>query len=46
MLLEGQVVELIREARDSHVTRVACRVHALAQPPQTFPQTARGVALA
>ena len=44
--MDGQIEDLLREAHDSQVTRVACRFHALTQPPQTFPQTARAVALA
>ena len=46
MFLDGQIGDLLREAHDSHVTRVACRVHALTQPSQSFPQTARAAALA
>jgi len=46
MFMDGQIEELVREAHDSQVTRVACRVHALTQPPQSFPQTARAAALA
>jgi hypothetical protein len=46
MSIDGQTRDLLREAHDSHVARVACRVHALTKPPQTFPQTARSVALA
>jgi len=32
MFLDGHITELIHEARESQVTRVACRVHALTQP--------------
>jgi hypothetical protein len=32
IFLDGQVAELIDEAHESHVTRVARRVHALTQP--------------
>jgi hypothetical protein len=46
MFLDGQIAELIHEAHESQVTRVACRVHALTQLAQSFPLTARAAALA
>jgi hypothetical protein len=46
MLLEGHVDALLRDAHGSQVTRLACRVHALTQPSQSFPLTARAAALA
>ena len=46
MFMEGQVGDLLKEAHDSQVTRVACRVHALTQPSKTFPLAARAAALA
>jgi hypothetical protein len=46
MQMEGQVDAILREAHDSHVTSVACRVNALTQPSQSFPLTARADAFA
>ncbi len=43
--MDGQVDALLKEAHDSQVTIVACRVHALTQPSQSFPLTARADAL-
>ncbi len=45
MNMESQVSELICEAHDSHVTRLACRVHALAQRYQNFPLISKAAAL-
>ena len=46
MFTSGKVSELIYEAHDSHVTRVACRVHALTVPATSFPLAARAASLA
>ncbi len=46
MFLDGQVAELCHEAHESQVTRVACRVHALTHPSQSFPLSARASSLA
>jgi hypothetical protein len=43
--MDGQIKDLLREAHDSQVTRVACRVHAFTQPFHTFPRTTRASAL-
>jgi len=46
MLMEGRVRELLQDAHDSQVTRVASRIHAVTQPSPKFPLTARAAALA
>ena len=46
MFSNGKVAELIHEAHDSQVTRVACRVHALTVPASSFPLAARAASLA
>ncbi len=46
MFNSGEVVELIYEALDSQVTRVAYRVHALTVPASSFPLAARAASLA
>ena len=46
MFCDGQIAELINEAHDSQVTRVACRVHALTVPTSSFPLAARAASLA
>ena len=45
MMLNGQVSDFLREEHDSHVTRVASRVHALTHMFEIFPRIARVVAL-
>jgi hypothetical protein len=46
MLLVGKVAELINEAHESQVKRVACRVHALTKPARSFSMTAKAATLA
>jgi hypothetical protein len=46
MFVEGRVSELIQDAHDSQVKRVARRIHAVTKPSAKFPLTARAVALA
>ncbi len=46
MFRSGEIAEIIYEAHDSHVTRVAYRVHALSVPASTFPLDARAASLA
>ena len=46
MFRSGEITELIHEAHDSQVTRVACRVHALTVPTSSFPLAARAASLA
>jgi hypothetical protein len=46
LFMDGQIEDILIEAHDSQVTRVACHIHALTQPPQTFPRTAKAAALA
>jgi len=45
MLWKRQVAELISEAHDSQVTRMACRVYAHTRPSKTFPPTAKAADL-
>ncbi len=46
MFNNGQIAELLGEAHDSQVARVACRVHALTVPSSYFPLAARATSLA
>jgi hypothetical protein len=46
MLTSGKIVELINDAHDSQVTRVARRIHDITQPQCTFPLTTRAASLA
>ncbi len=46
MFNNGEIAELLHEAHDSQVTRVACRVHALTKPTNVFPLAARAASLA
>jgi hypothetical protein len=46
MFCDGQIAELLSDAHDSQVTRVACRVHALTVPTSSFPLVARAASLA
>jgi hypothetical protein len=45
MFNNGQIAELLHEAHNSHVTRVACRVHALNKPANTFSLATRVASL-
>jgi hypothetical protein len=45
MFNDGQIAELLNEARDSQVTREACRIHALTKPTSAFPLVARAASL-
>ena len=45
MLMDGRVSDLINDAHDSQVTRVARRIHDITQPSTTFPLTARATFL-
>jgi hypothetical protein len=46
MLNDGRVADLIKEAHDSQVTRVARRIHDSTQPSTSFPMTTRAASLA
>ncbi len=46
MLTNGPVGDLINDAHDSQVTKVARRIHDITQPSPTFPLIARAVSLA
>ena len=46
MSSNGQIAELLTEAHDSQVTRVAYRAHALTVPKSSFPRAARATSLA
>ncbi len=46
MSSNGEIAELIHEAHDSQVTRVAYRVHALTMPSSSFSLVARAASLA
>jgi len=45
MFITGQIAKLLSEAHKSHVTRVACLVHALTVPSSSFPLAARAPSL-
>jgi hypothetical protein len=46
IFLDGHVAELLHEAHESHFAKVACHVHALTHPAQSFPLIARAALLA
>ncbi len=46
MFNSGEIAELIHEAHDLQVTRVACRVHVLTEPASSLPLAARAASLA
>ena len=44
--MDGRISDLIKNAHNSQVTRVARRIHDITQPSPTFPLTARAASLA
>ncbi len=46
MLTNARVSDLINDAHDSQVTKVARRIHDIIQPAPSFPLTSRAVSLA